>query len=84
MSWWDGNKIVKYASQECKDYPNWQLIDCGCCSGLEWGGEYPKECKTCRGNGWIYKHKRSGVLVLYPGGPFCGKEVKHGGYSLYK
>lgn len=24
---------------------------CGCCAGIEWGGEYPVECSACAGSG---------------------------------
>jgi hypothetical protein len=37
---------------------------------LEWGGEYPRECRNCNGTGRICVHLKSGVHALYPGGPF--------------
>ena len=57
-----------------KEYPNysgWVLVDCGCSNGLEWGGEYPRECLTCNGSGHYAEHIKSGVKAEYPGGPFC-------------
>ncbi len=62
--------------EESKAYPGWECIDCGCCAGLLWGGEYPTECYDCRGAGFFYRHKKSGVLAQYPGGPFLGREGK--------
>ena len=76
MSHWDSyeGKIVRWTTKPCKNYPGWEEIDCGCCCGLEWGGDYPRECGHCNGGGIIYKHKHSGALALYPGGPFVRRE----------
>ena len=49
----------------------WTLIDCGCCNGIEWGGEEPRTCRDCGGNGVLWRSPR-GRLALYPGGPFRG------------
>lgn len=49
------------------------VVDCGCCNGLEWGGEYPRECRDCGGTGVLYRYA-SGRLALYRGGPFCGSD----------
>lgn len=73
MAYWNGNEIKYFKPQKCEDYTTWEIIDCGCCSGIEWGGEYPRECSCCKGNGFIYHHLKSGALALYPGGPFIGK-----------
>lgn len=51
--------------------PGW--VNCGCCNGLEWGGESPRECGDCWGTGRQYRYA-SGRLALYPGGPFLGQE----------
>ena len=77
MSYWDcaQSLIVRFKPEEIADYPGWQLIDCGCCNGIEWGGDFPRECRRCGGSGVIYRHKRSGVLADYPGGPFRGRDV---------
>ena len=72
MAYWNGKEIIYIKSKVSKNYPNWLKIDCGCCAGIEWGGDYPNECKTCGGNGVIYEHIESKVLAQYPGGPFCG------------
>lgn len=48
-------------------------VNCGCCNGLEWGGEYPRECRNCGGSGRVYRYA-SGRLALWYGGPFCGQE----------
>jgi hypothetical protein len=48
-------------------------VDCGCCAGIEWGGEYPRECESCGGTGLQYRYA-SGALALSPGGPFRGHE----------
>lgn len=75
MSFWDyqQEKIVAFPTTPCKDYPGWEEVDCGCSNGLEWGGEYPRECRHCGGNGVLYHHIKSGVLAQYPGGPFAGR-----------
>lgn len=53
----------------------WVQRPCGCCAGLEWGGEYPRECRSCKGQGllWISPQRR---LALYPGGPLVGSEPR--------
>lgn len=72
MSHWNSKtqKVIRWSPKKIPGYPGWRLVDCGCCAGLEWGGDYPHECKRCM-NGWISEHKESGVTALYPGGPFC-------------
>ena len=70
MAYWNGKKIVYKKSEPCKEYPGWDIIDCGCCSGIQWGGEYPRECKC--NSGVYYKHRKSGVCAEYPGGRFIG------------
>ena len=49
----------------------WRHVECGCCHGLQWGGEEPRECLDCMGNGltWI---RPGGHTFLYPGGPATG------------
>ena len=49
----------------------WRIVSCGCCAGLEWGGEYPRECRRCWGNGRVFVTP-SGRAAIYPGGPFVG------------
>ena len=49
-------------------------IDCGCCAGVEWGGDYPRECDRCGGAGRIWRYP-SGVLAWWYGGPLCGRDV---------
>lgn len=51
----------------------WIQIECGCCGGLEWGGESPRECKECRGTGILHVSENDRI-ALYPGGPFLGSE----------
>ncbi len=74
MSYWDSTKgeIVRFPPTVCDSKPGWFRFDCGCCGGIEWGGETPHECRSCRGGGEVYLHLASRVLALYPGGPFCG------------
>ena len=72
MSHWDGEKIIRYKPHPVKDYPGWEVVDCGCCHGIEWGGEDPRECNRCEGSGWIHHHIKSNIFALYPGGPFTG------------
>jgi hypothetical protein len=49
----------------------WRITDCGCCAGIMWGGEYPRECRDCNGSGlvWILP---TGQTADYPGGRFSG------------
>lgn len=75
MSHWDGKQIVRWPSEPAEHYPGWTRIDCGCCNGLEWGGEEPRECGRCGGNGILVRHAATGRLALYPGGPFAGREA---------
>ena len=70
MAYWNGKKIVYAEPQPSEEYPNWEIIDCGCCAGIEWGGESPRECRGCNGQGYYFRHIKSGVLAQYPGGPF--------------
>jgi len=72
MAYWDGERIHYFESQPLNNYPGWELIDCGCCAGIKWGGEYPQEC-NCN-SGMLAHHLKSGVLALYPGGPFVGRK----------
>lgn len=71
MAYWNGKKIVSRPTIPCKEYPGWDEIDCGCCSGIVWGGETPEECPSCNGSGVIYQHRKSKVRAEYPGGRFC-------------
>lgn len=70
---WKTNKIISWETKPCEDYPAWDLIDCGCSCGIEWGGEYPRECKRCGGMGRIYRHRKTGLTAEYPGGRFTGR-----------
>lgn len=79
LAYWDGKQMVYLPEREVEGYPNWRLVDCGCCAGIEWGGDYPQECQRCGGSGGIYKHIRSGLLADYPGGPLRGRASDTGG-----
>jgi len=74
MSSWDAEKgqIIRWKPRPWPGYPGWYEIDCGCCNGIEWGGETPDECRTCGGSGRVAMHVESGRIAWYPGGPFCG------------
>ena len=75
MAYWDNKtkQIVRFPPMRVEGRPDWVEIDCGCCAGTMWGGEFPRECETCGGAGTLFFHKPSRVLALYPGGPFCGR-----------
>jgi len=73
MSHWDGEKVISWPAERCEQYPAWIKEDCGCCAGIQWGGEFPRECDECAGNGFIYRHESTGTLAQYPGGPLLGK-----------
>jgi len=77
MSYWDST-TQKTISFPTTPYGRrgWYRVDCGCCGGLEWGGEEPRECRNCNGSGEYAWHKKSGALAQYPGGPFLGRLVK--------
>jgi hypothetical protein len=49
----------------------WIKVDCGCCNGIQWGGETPRTCETCGGSGifWISERDR---IADWPGGPLRG------------
>jgi hypothetical protein len=69
------NKII-YSLPKKSEYPGWLVIDCGCSSGLQWGGEQPRECRRCEGIGYIYFHTATGIYAVYPGGPLRGRQTK--------
>jgi hypothetical protein len=78
MAHWDSERgvIVRWPTEQVSDHPGWEMEDCGCCNGIEWNGNEPRECHDCCGNGIIYHHKKSGVLASYIGGPFVGRRAK--------
>lgn len=67
------NRIVYWPSEPYSGFSGWRRVDCGCCAGIKWGGEYPQEC-NCNG-GWIALHVKSGRFAAYPGGPFVGRQT---------
>jgi hypothetical protein len=76
MAYWDAKAgtIVAFDDREVEDCPGWVETDCGCCGGLQWGGEQPVECDNCGGSGRRFKHLASGVIAMWPGGPFLGRQ----------
>ena len=74
MAHWDYRKgrVIHWPTRKSKDWPGWVEMDCGCCHGIQWGGEYPEECDRCGGSGVIFRHQKSGVTKVWPGGPFIG------------
>jgi hypothetical protein len=75
MAYWTGEKIVCFETEPWPHYPGWLMVDCGCCAGIQWGGEWPDECQDCGGTGRYAQHIGSGALAQWPGGPFVGREV---------
>jgi hypothetical protein len=73
MAHWDckANKIWHYPAEDMGN--GWLRVDCGCSGGLQWGGEYPRECDRCAGTGSIWWHKKSKTFAQYPGGPLQGR-----------
>lgn len=53
----------------------WKDMDCGCCAGIEWGGEEPRECRDCNGSATLWVHLKTGTVAAYPGGPFIGSRL---------
>lgn len=51
---------------------NWAVSGCGCCAGIQWGGDEPRECLDCGGGGMVFVHIPTGTVAQYPGGPFNG------------
>ena len=74
MAFWNGSQIIYTKPRPIENYPGWEEVDCGCCGGIQWGGESPRECNDCEGSGRYCRHIKSGVMALYPGGPFLGRE----------
>lgn len=74
MSHWDSARqlIVRWPDEKIPEYPGWTRIDCGCCAGIKWGGETPRDCTSCGGCGMICRHDATGTLAMYPGGPLLG------------
>lgn len=73
MAYWSANKNKIIYSPAEKKKNGWYVVDCGCCHGIQWGGDEPKECDRCGGSGHIWWHKKSKVFAEYPGGKFTGK-----------
>lgn len=76
MSYWDGEKIVVFPDEQIDGHSGWVRKDCGCCAGVEWGGDSPTECSHCMGTGQYCEHMKTGTLALYPGGPLLGSLPK--------
>lgn len=57
----------------------WRYINCDCCAGIKWGGEYPTECDECEGSGIAGWVRPSNHVFKYPGGPAKGQWL--GGYE---
>lgn len=69
----DTGKIVTFAPERDSHYPGWWRTDCGCCGGIQWGGESPRDCWECKGAGVRWLHKATGTVAEYPGGPLLGR-----------
>lgn len=54
---------------------NWKETSCPFCSaGIVFSAGYESvECSDCNGSGKQFIDYNSGVIALYPGGPFVGK-----------
>ena len=71
---WTGTEMTHPSSlpEPVEMYPGWVWVNCGCCGGVEWGGEYPRECRECEGSARYAVHLATGTAALWPGGPFNG------------
>jgi hypothetical protein len=74
MSHWDSESqvIVQWPTKPIEGYPGWLSVDCGCCAGISWGGDTPKQCSRCKGAGAVALHVQSRRVAEYPGGPLLG------------
>lgn len=73
MASWNGYEVVRHPPEMIEGYPDWRVLDCGCCNGLAWSvGTEPIECSDCRGGGRLCVHLPTRTVALYPGGPLCG------------
>lgn len=77
---WTGTEMIHPPSppQPIPGFPGWVSVNCGCCAGVEWGGESPRECRDCGGSGGFAVHLASGCGALWPGGPFNGARFRRG------
>jgi hypothetical protein len=75
MAHWDGSRVIEWPTHRAKDYPGWLVVDCGCCAGIEWGGDNPQECDSCWGTGLRYIHEATRTVAVYPGGPLLGAKA---------
>jgi len=78
MAFWDSSsgRIIHLRDEPWEGSPGWVRRDCGCCNGIEWGGDVPMECSSCGGGGFVAFHAESRCLADYPGGPLRGSEPK--------
>ena len=58
----------------------WSRVACGSCGGHGMVSDYstgdfegPKECDDCGGGGAYWVHRESGLVALWPGGPWRGR-----------
>lgn len=70
--WTQETGVIRIPPRENPHWPGWVEEDCGCCDGTAWGGDHPHECRSCKGGGTVWRHRASGALAEYPGGPFLG------------
>ena len=63
MSYWDHYTLSIITLPDHDLGNGWVQKDCGCCNGIQWGGNEPIDCNICDGKGYYSKHKESGVLA---------------------
>lgn len=74
MAYWDGSQVIGFEPTFSRTWMGWIEADHGCCNGIKWGGEYPRECECAAGV--MYVHIESGTIAQYPGGPLMGARLK--------
>jgi hypothetical protein len=81
---WNGREMTHPPAEPWLDelYSGWLWVNCGCCGGLQWGGESPRECGACNGGGWFAVHLQSGRGARWPGGPFNGSRFDTSAYLV--
>lgn len=77
MSHWDHKQgvVVRWKPHPVEGYDGWWATDCGCSGGIQWGGDSPRECRSCMGGGVRFIHLATRTVAAWPGGPLLGAKA---------